>query len=324
MCRTFLIIVLTQLTVFLFADAKKNRTAIMVPQPDSDTSSLLQDARFQNGFLLTGTNTSAVRNDQFIFPFGGTPSEVRWGLAEWGSRYKLAGVKKKVHAGKIIYSNKGKCVVFERLGNSNKITMDVTASDEYTMPRRNGQDWAHLLLGQEIKDKPYLKNLEGLILQISGRLTKSVLQMKEAEFDKGLHTAQFQLFITVQDLNPVSSQYGDLFWFGIPFYDYRYKDIERYAAQDLGKADASGKFIYNMGSADFMKGSFHNGEWISIEKDIYPMLKDAVKIAKERGYLTGSAFEDLGLSSLNIGWEVPGTLDVGFEFKNFDVLKVLK
>jgi len=27
---------------------------------------------------------------------------------------------------------------------------------------------------------------------------------------------------------------------------------------------------------------------------------------------------------MNLGWEVPGTLDVGFEFKGFDVLKLVR
>ncbi|MCF3111303.1 hypothetical protein LL912_21125 [Niabella sp. CC-SYL272] len=286
-----------------------------------DTSSLLDDAAFSKGLVLEGTNTSTVRRDVFIFPYGRHARQVQWGLAEWGSRYPLRAFKKNTTGKKAVYAARGKKIIFEKCAGSRHITMEVAASEEYNAPRREGVEWPHLLLGQTFSGKPFLKDLEGLVLKFSGRLTKAVLRMPQNEFDRGLHTAQFQLFITVENLNPASPGHGDFFWFGIPFYDYRYKTIQRFAAQDLGKSDASGKFIYSMGSMDFMNGSFHSGQWITVEKDILPMMKNAVELAKQRGYLNGSAFEDLGLSSMNLGWEVPGTLDVGFEFKGFDVLK---
>ncbi len=303
-------------------------TATVTPKPpgrhQADTSSLLNDAAFSKGLVLEGTNTSAARRDVFIFPYGGHATQVQWGLAEWGSRYPLVASKKTATGKKAVYAAKGKKIIFEKGTGSRHIIMDVAASEEYNTPRREGAEWPHLLLGQTFTRKPFLKDLEGLVLKFTGRLTKAVLRMPQNAFDQGLHTAQFQLFITVQDLNPASPSHGDFFWFGIPFYDYRYKTIKRFAAQDLGKSDASGKFIYSMGSADFMNGSFHSGTWITIEKDILPMMKNAVELAKQRGYLKGSVFEDLGLSSMNLGWEVPGTLDVGFEFKGFDVLKLVR
>jgi len=290
----------------------------------SDTLSLLQDGYFKRGLVLEGTNSGAAGRDRFIFPYGGDGSQVQWGLAEWGSRFKLADTKRSVRGKEMIYAAKGKKIAFEQPAGSYRITMDVTASAEYAASRKEGEGWPHMLLGQTFTEKPYLKDLEGLILKFSGRLTKAALRMKKGEFDPALHTAQFQLFITVQDLDPDSPSKGDFFWFGIPFYDYRYKDIKMFAAQDQGKEDASGKFIYCMGSTDFMKGSFHSGAWITVDKDIYPMIKNAVTLAKQRGYLTGSSFENLQLSSMNLGWEVPGTLDVGFEFRNFDLLKVIR
>lgn len=304
--------------------AAGNKNHPVMYQPVCDTSSLLNDGAFHKGLILEGTNTSAVRRDAFIFPYGGDGTQVQWGLAEWGSRFPLAASKKTVTGKKTVYAAKGKKIIFEQDITNRQITMDVTASEEYTAPRREGEEWPHLLLGQTFTSKPALKDLEGLVLKFTGRVTKAVLRMKKNEFDPELHSAQFQLYITVQDLNPASPNHGDFFWFGIPFYDYRYKTISQFAAQDQGKSDASGKFIYSMGSADFMNGSFHSGAWITIQKDILPMMKNAVQLAKQRGYLKGSAFEDLGLSSMNLGWEVPGTLDVGFQFKGFDVLKLVR
>ncbi|SDD57824.1 hypothetical protein SAMN04487894_110175 [Niabella drilacis] len=323
MYKVIFCVLLPGMLLFSMAVKGSIRDAI-VRLPVSDTLLLLGDSAFEKGLVLKGTNTNAVCRDRFIFPFGENNGRAQWELAEWGSRFQLAGIKRRIHRKRIIYATRGKKIAFEKPAGNCRVAMNVTASDEYPVPRKAGEDWAHLLVEQTFTKKPYLKDLEALIFKFSGRLTKAVLRMKKKDFDPGLHTAQFQLFITVQDLNPASPNHGDFLWFGIPFYDYRYKDIRMYAAQDLGKSDATGKFIYSMGSADFMKGSFHSGAWITIYKDILPMMKDAVKLAKQRGYLKGSAIEDLGVSSMNLGWEVPGTLDVGFEFKGLDLLGVLR
>src|SRR5690606_23292470 len=147
--------------------------------------------------------------------------------------------------------------------------MQVFTSAEYDAPRQSNQAWPHLLIEQEFPEKPFLKDLEGLVLQFEGRLTGAEMKMDERDFDPGLHTAQFQLFITVQDLNPNSAYYADYLWFGRPLYDYRHRHIQGYAAQDIGKGDGTGKFIYSVATTDYMEGSFHDGEWVIVEKDIY-------------------------------------------------------
>ncbi len=88
-----------------------------------------------------------------------------------------------------------------------------------------------MLIEQAFDDKVRIKDLTGLILRFTGRLTNAEMKMSETEFDPGLHTAQFQLFITVQNRNPNSEHYGDFLWFGIPFYDYRKERMPVYAAQ---------------------------------------------------------------------------------------------
>jgi len=131
------------------------------------------------------------------------------------------------------------------------------------------------------------------------------------QFNPDLHTAQFSQYFTIQDNNKDSESYGDFFWFGLPFYDYRYENIELYAAQDIGKDDASNKFIFSVASRNIFDGTLHDKQWITIDKDILPFIKEAFKTAQERGYLTGSKFEDLAITTMNTGWEVPGTFDCG-------------
>lgn len=284
-----------------------------------DTLSILGDPFFEGGLVLKRAEGPSPGT---IYPFGKGAGPAIWEMAEWGTKYELSEANKTENGNRIGYANEGKTLSFERLAGSIQVNMDVITSREYGAPRQQNQAWPHLLIEQEFPQKPYLKDLEGLILRFTGRLTMAEMKMSESEFDPGLHTAQFQLFITVQDLNPNSAHYGDYLWFGIPFYDYRNEILSVYAAQDVGKGDATGKFIYSAGSADFMEGTFHSGDWITVEQDIRPLITKALDLAKQRGYLTGSFFEDFRLSGMNLGWEVPGTFDVGFEFKDFDLQAV--
>lgn len=285
-----------------------------------DTVSVLGDRFFTQGLMRKRAHGAAPGH---IHPFGEATANPVWEVAEWETQYELVEQDKVAGSdGWVRFANPGKALAFSKDGDHVAVKMDVFASAEYESPRQQNQAWPHLLIEQSFPQKPFLKDLTGLVLQFEGRLTGVAMRMDEAAYNPGLHSAQFQLFITVQDANPHSAHYGDYLWFGIPFYDYRHEQIPLYAAQDAGKGDATGKFIYSVASADIMEGSFHAGEWIRIEKDIYPLIADALKLANERGYLTGSAAEDFCLSGMNLGWEVPGTFDVGFEFRGFDLLAV--
>lgn len=291
------------------------------PEPRYDTISIIGDPGFGSGLVLKrGEGPPAG----VIHPFGaGTPTPV-WELAEWSSRFMLSEADRTSSDDRITYGNQGKSIAFEPGAGGVEVRMDVTASAEYDTPRQQNQAWPHLLIEQTFPVKYALKDLEGLLLRFSGRLTKAERRMTDEEFNPGLHAAQFQLFLTVQDLNPHSAYYGDFLWFGIPFYDNRYEQIPLYAAQDVGKGDATGKFIYSAGTTDFMVGTFHGGGQVTIEKDIYPIITRALELAKQRGYLTGSFFDDFRIAGMNLGWEVPGTFDVGFSINAFDLRAVIE
>lgn len=288
------------------------------PVQKNDTISLLEDPGFKQGLIL-------LRADQLlagrIYPYKNQLGKLEpiWKLAEWGTDFYLTAADKKSYGKRVGYANSGKRITFKRRKNGISFAMDVIASREYKSARKAGESWPHLLIEQSFSKPTKIEKLKMLMLQFAGRLTKSQFRMVKAEFDPVLHTAQFQLFLVVQDLNPMSAGYRDYIWVGIPFYDYRKRMIPEYAAQDLGKDDATGKFVYCAASAEFMKGSFADGGYISISKDIYPIVLRALEMAKARGYLTKSTMEDFHLAGMNIGWEVPGTLDVGFECKYFDL-----
>ncbi|MCF3111309.1 hypothetical protein LL912_21155 [Niabella sp. CC-SYL272] len=281
--------------------------------------SLFTDANFETGLYLKGDVSGAPSAGMSLYPFGQKGNKPAWELAEWASKYLLQQNGMVEKNGEKLYENNGKLLSFMREGNTTKIRMDVKASAEYEHPRKSGEAWPHLLLEQAFSVKPYLKHVDKLILNFEGRLVNCRLAMPQGSFDAGLHTAQFQLFITLQNLNPQSSSYGELVWFGVPFYDYRHRQLQVYAAQDIGKGDATGMFIYSLGTTDYMQGSFHDANWVKVEKDLKPLMVKAVNLAKERGYLKGATLDDIRIGGMNIGWEVPGTFDAGFEFRGFDL-----
>ncbi|RZM06341.1 MAG: hypothetical protein EOO88_53525 [Pedobacter sp.] len=158
---------------------------------------------------------------------------------------------------------------------------------------------------------------------ISARLTH-VANLNGANYNPGLHAAQVTLYLLVQNVNKASVGIGDYFWFGLPLYDSRHETLEEYAAQDLGKEDATKKFILNVASKALFEGSLHAGEWIHIKKDIYPLLINAFRTAKANGYLKSTSLDDIAIESTNVGWEIPGTYNAGIQFENLSLKAELK
>lgn len=284
---------------------------------------VIADKNFSKGIQLLGTNSANTVPVAQLYPFGKTTTEPCWTLAQWGSKFKLIGAKPRVVSGRTSYENQGKRISFETVANTVLVSMEVTGSNEYSSPRKENQDWPHLLLAQEVKSKVRLNEIKSLLYTIDARLMYNDNKM-EGALDPKLHTAQVSLYLSIQNVNKQSAMYGDFFWFGLPLYDYRYPDIKEYAEQDLGKEDATKKFILNVAAKDLFSDTLHDKKWVGIKKDIYPLLLKAFKTAQERGFLKGTLFDDLGIGSMNFGWEVPGTFDCGLQFKNLDLTANLK
>lgn len=307
-------------TILATCSNKFNNSTASEPAPETTAAvSLFEDSNFEKGLYLKGDVSGSPSAGESIYPFGGQGQKPSWELAEWASRHLLHESDMVDKNGTKTYENKGKLISFKREGNTTLVRMDVKASAEYDHPRKSGEAWPHLLIEQQFTQMPFLKDMEKMFLNFEGRLVQCISQMPEGSFDAGLHSAQFQVFVVVQNGNTNSPKYGDYLWFGVPFYDYRYRKQEVYAAQDIGKGDATGKFIYSLGTADYTDGSFHDGNWIKVETDLKPFMIKAINIAKERGYLVGSSLEEFRVVGMNLGWEVPGIFDAGFEFKGFDL-----
>lgn len=57
-----------------------------------------------------------------------------------------------------------------------------------------------------------------------------------------------------------------------------------------------------------------------LNRDMLPTIQYAFKLAQERGFMKNTKYENLGITSMYIGWELPGTFDVGMDVQNMRLL----
>jgi hypothetical protein len=58
-----------------------------------------------------------------------------------------------------------------------------------------------------------------------------------------------------------------------------------------------------------------SGKWVTIEKDLLPYIKEGLKEAVKRGYLSNSDPKDYAVVNMNLGWEILGTFDAAAEIE---------
>lgn len=284
-----------------------------------DTVEIIKDPLFKRGVRLRGADSGNPGITDVLHPFGGEEEPV-WDLDEWGCRHLLKHARPvKTPSGGVTYEDQSKKVTFVPLKNDVQIRLDLHASREYTRPRKAGEAWPHLLLEQRFQNRVHLKDLKALVYKIKAQLIYSENKMAPESFNEGLHTAQVTLYLSIQNRKST-----DYLWFGLPLYDYRYEEVPFYAAQDLGKGDATGKYIYTIAGKELFSGSLKNRQWVSISKDIYPYLVKAFADAQAKGYLKDTEFDDLVISSMNLGWEIPGTFDSAIQWKGLRLSGVKK
>lgn len=290
---------------------------------------LLLDTTFKNGFTVTADRSNLPDPYLGEVHYNQTEySDAQWILGQWGSRYLITpdSVAAADEDGNWVYQTQSKTVKVNTQTGS--LYMEALASEEYDHPRQNGEDWPHLLVEQTgiAEVSPWLNEMQSLTLSIDFVLEKAENKMG-SDYNAGLHAAQFQWYVTLQNVNPASEDYGDMIWFGLQFYDNRVQWPEHSITVDGGKEDASGKAIYIVDSKKYLSAPVWEGDRTVVEYDI---LEDVQKALEEARAFTGvevfhnTEFSDLKITSMNLGWELPGTFDVAVSIENFSIQYTLK
>lgn len=202
--------------------------------------------------------------------------------------------------------------------DTGEIKLGLEASKEYEHPRKDRENWPHLLLQNALSETITLSELDSLDFTID--LTLHVEnKMESKDYNPSLHTAQFLMYFVVNSMN--ANDAGDYFWFGIPFYDYRNTKASKPTAMiDNGTSGNTGKVIYQMGTEKIDPSGFKLDHEYQISLNLIDEFQDALLETQKLGRMTSTTVDDLSISNMNIGFELPGTFDCEADFKNFSLI----
>lgn len=289
-------------------------SALSAAEPPGERQ-LIQDNHFRQGLILWEPKPG--KHLQYgVLPGIEQNARPIWGLSQWSSRFPIDPAAQTIDAaGFLIISNAAKCI---RLGPPGAdLSLAVNSAVEYGPKARSlDQPWFHLLVEQEFETPAFLQKLASAKFRLRAKLLRS-RNLHHNDYDPGVHAAQFQVFLTVQNRNRQSSGYGDLLWFGVPVYDNRHRHAPEFKSKDFGGTE---KFIFTPGATTFTSESPHDGAWIVIDQDLLPLMREALDMAWDKGFLSASKnIADYAISGMNMGWELPGTFDVELEVRDLSL-----
>jgi hypothetical protein len=308
--------------VFVLIVSISSAGSLVRAEPGPDEHSLFADCRFRRGFLLSYPDTSHGRSVEAVLRVGAQSGPPAWRLCQWGTRYSLAMATRVQEAnGDVWYENAGKKVlVGGRDSISRDLVLDVRGSAEYGQAaRRSGQSWPHLLVAQYAGVVRPLDELAEIRLALSLRLRHCLDRTPPDAYDPSLHAAQFQWFFIVKNVNPDSPDRDDFYWFGVPFFDSRYAIPPTYMAKDAGKDDATGKFIYTVAGEAVGVVPLKGGNWLALDVNLLPFIRSGVQEAVERGYFQDADLHHYAVVNMNLGWEIPGTVNAAMQIRNLTI-----
>ncbi|MCU0104138.1 hypothetical protein N7603_00490 [Acholeplasma vituli] len=295
------------------------------PNPESKVIELIQDNHFRNGFVISPADNEPQPDNRYPLDYNltyGTPTgQIAWLLGQAGNRFGLAddyalnGKKVAYVDGFYTIEDPSKKLIINP--DTGEITFVLNTSKEYLRPRESKEAWPHLLIQQGLSQNVSVSDVESIVLSLSIQLNSLVNHMSNAEYNASLHTAQFLMYIVVR--SNAAADAGEYMWFGIPFFDARYPLMQENGMIDAGTSGNTGKFIYQMPQIDFMPNGLQVGVHNDINIDLIPYFARALMLAKQQGALLNTEVEDLYLTNMNIGYEIPGTYDVSITLQNFSL-----
>lgn len=291
---------------------------------------VISDASFRNGFALLPPDFKTIREKGGVekaiadtLVFSSSSAAPSWRIAQWHSRYSLArsiAEKKKsfLKTGKNYareYANETKRIERSRQGT---LLLEINTAPEYEHPRRQGEQWPHLLVEQDFARRPNMGRVESLAFTMALKLVSCVRSMLDSEYDPALHTAQSPLFFILKNTNRQSADYNKFIWLGIPSYDYRYRNM--FTHEIVSWDVASNTYIYNIPQIDVW-GDIHfdDGKWHRLSVDLLPYVRECLSYMKKKGFFTATSLSDLEITGMNFGWEAPGAFYAAIALKGLSL-----
>ena len=298
---------------------------------------LLKDPFFKRGFNIRGLTPEADRKEKWAQVKFGQTENPCWNYGQWAAKYDLANPEE----GALTEISKG---VFELKTLTNQLLVDTNnrelvftciTTNNYQHHRTGSDPWQHLLVETDFTnvyqpdDFTMLKRLDSLKISGKVKLLNFEDHMGEA-FDPEVHAAQFLLYLTIHNANRSSKGFGEMIWFGVNFFDNRHEWSEYNAMFDVGTqclmVSIGNRPVYPGGKSFFEGGRIIFGEdspEYPFEIEALPMIKNAYYTAREEGYFQNTEIDDLCVSGMNLGWEMPGTYNASMKMRDFDISVVV-
>ena len=294
---------------------------------------LLKDPFYKRGFAIRGLGGTpdqcGVQREEMF----GQSEKPCWSYAQWAAKYNVAnpdeGTITECSEGVFELKTPTNCLLVDT--NQKSLTFTCTTTNCYDHPRTASNPWQHLLIETSFTDiyQPddfsIVTSLESLKISGKVQLLNFEDHMGEA-FDPGIHAAQFLLYLTVHNANPESKGFKEMIWFGVNFFDNRREWSEYSALFDEGTqclmVGIGNRPVFPGGKSFFENGKIVFGEGTpeyAFEIEALPMIKNAYYTAREEGYFQNTNFEDLCVSGMNMGWEMPGTYNASINVRDFDI-----
>lgn len=240
----------------------------------------------------------------------------RWELTQWNSRFNIRRIKAEIINGEYIYQNEYKTVARTQDGT---LTLRVNASEEYERVRKSKLDsWVHLYFEQHYMQPYSLKDAAKATLKLSFTIPEFLDKTPEGELDNTQHAVISVFYIILQDTNPASPSHGQYINFCVMLYDNRTGVTDESLFVDSGQnpIDATNMMIYTMDSRVYAKPVYADSEWHDIDVDLMPYFSRALEETQKRGLMQGSSIEDISISKIFFGFEVPGMMDCEMKIRD--------
>ena len=277
---------------------------------------ILPDSSLDGGVVLLAPQAvdgKAVLVDTFYF--GKTSKEPVWRLCQWSCRHDLQGVQASETENGVEYASESLTMARNSDG---VLTMKLDASKEYLKPRTADEPWAHILIETDLPFVP-VNDYESLELTYSMRILKCD-NLTGEDYNPTIHAAQALGYFHLTNNNPQSEDYRMGMWLGVGLYDNREPGgMLQKVMSHLDKGTQT--YIYCRSSACFFgEGTdFADGAWHPAYVNVRETLGEALAHFKARGLFSDSDVEDFAFTSMNFGWEVPGTFDCALQAKDFSL-----
>lgn len=278
------------------------------------------DNEFINGFKTRPVNPS-ITTTGILKPVTAI-APPRWSLAEWYTKSLLAITEPKVSGSLSTWSNRYKRVTV----GPNYLELAANSDEEWGQTYRtsSSQMWPHLLIVQNLyrpKINPYktipLVKMSSLRLSMNVELAYAKhIKDVAAGYNPSIQAAQFLMYFTLQNRNPLHPNYLEYIWFGLPIYDDRYDFVSGGTKFDPG----TGKYIYRLDAKTFMPTSLHNTPSVNINIDLAPLMKSKLQEAIAAGALQNANLNDYYIGSSNMGWELSARSIVTMRVRNLSLI----